>query len=133
MTLYLKFGGRPAFAQAMNQLMQRLRVDPDFSRAAADISIKHQDDLCEFLIFLTGGSPIYENTPVSELLSALCQTDRAFDAFVDHFAAALKSHNVPVEATEELRSLMEKIRCYAVSDHDSRENFDRPAADEMVA
>jgi hypothetical protein len=114
MTLYLKLGGRPAIEEAAKRLQRRLRHDPAFREPVASAPDNHRTDLSEFLIFLSGGSPFYDGTPIGKILAPLCPSDEAFDLFVDHLATVLIGNDRPVQVEAQLRLLMEHIRPYAV-------------------
>ncbi|MEP0232411.1 Clp protease ClpP [Roseibium sp.] len=116
MTLYMKLGGRPAIVDAVERLSGRLSLDTSFCDAAKGLPEIWREDFAEFLIFLSGGAPFYDNSPIRTLLMPLCPTDEAFDAFVDHLATVLigKTRSVRLEA--EMRLMMEHIRPYIVAD-----------------
>ncbi len=103
--------------EAVERLLQRVRIDAGFSKAGQHLSQEMQDDLLEFLIFLSGGAPVYDGISVSRLLSPLCQTDEAYDLFVDHLATAMCVPERSPRLEVELRLMMEHIRVHVVDRH----------------
>ncbi|MBD8875476.1 Clp protease ClpP [Roseibium polysiphoniae] len=116
MTLYMRLGGRPAIVDAVERLSSRLSHDTSFCDAAKELPEIWREDFSEFLIFLSGGAPFYDSSPISTLLSPLCPTDEAFDVLVDHLAAVLIGRTRSVRLEAEMRLMMEHVRPYIVSD-----------------
>ncbi len=112
----MRLGGRPAIVDAVERLSSRLNHDASFSDATKQLPEIWQEDFAEFLIFLSGGAPFYDSSPISTLLSPLCPTDEAFDVLVDHLAAVLIGRTRSVRLEAEMRLMMEHVRPYAVSD-----------------
>jgi len=110
MTLYMKLGGRKAIMQAMPRLLARLDGDPCFDLGPYRHEFEHSDDLTEFLVFLSGGAPVYDGKPVSELLSPICTDKEVYNHFVDHLVAVLFSASAAPGDETELRQLMDRLR-----------------------
>lgn len=123
MTLYLKIGGRPAFKEAMTRLEDRLSSDGSFGFAEQGGKLSNTDDLCEFLIFLSGGAPFYDGSPVAEILGPLRLSDARYDLFVDHLVDVLTGDLRSIRAETELRLVMEHVRPHVVSPPPRRPNI----------
>ena len=120
MTLYLKLGGRPAFQNAVQKLKNRMLFDGAIDRRNQGASLQNTDDLCEFLIFLSGGAPFYDGQPIAEILSPLCPDDKRYEMFVGHLVDILIADQDNPQTETELRVVMEHIRPHVVSNAPSR-------------
>ncbi|MEP3047602.1 MAG: Clp protease ClpP [Roseibium sp.] len=110
MTLYMTLGGRNAIMQAMPVIRNRLQEDPCFDEDGLHTEFTQSGDLCEFLIFLSGGAPIYDGKPFYELLAPLCNGPGLYDRFVDHLIAVLVGNRHTSQDEEHLREIMSNLR-----------------------
>ncbi|SHM05807.1 globin family protein [Roseibium suaedae] len=110
MELYLSLGGRPAIAAAVERLDRRLRLDSGFGGGNRPLQASYAEDLTEFLVFVTGGAPIYEGRPVSMLLRPLCPSPEAFEILVDHVVTVLIGRERRPAEEAQLRRLLEHVR-----------------------
>ncbi len=106
--------------RALDDLFGRLNADPSLAPAATSMDSEIRADLLEFLIFLAGGSPVYDGLPVSKMLSPLCPTNEAFDDFVDHVATSMIGTERPVRIEADLRLMLEHIRPHVVDRNPDR-------------
>lgn len=106
MELYLTLGGRPAIKAAVERLDHRLRLDSGFGASNKPLPASYLEDLTEFLVFVTGGAPVYEGRPVSSLLRPLCPSDEAFEILVDHVVTVLIGRERRFAEEAELRRLL---------------------------
>ncbi|MEE4013388.1 Clp protease ClpP [Roseibium sp. FZY0029] len=114
MTLYMKLGGREAIMQAMPHLKARLEQDPCFDVSSFLPEFEHSDDLTEFLIFLSGGAPIYDGKPVSDLLAPICTCNNIYERFVDHLVAVIFNGVRAPGDEADLRDLMDRLRPHVI-------------------
>ncbi|WP_196223264.1 hypothetical protein [Roseibium sp. RKSG952] len=104
----MKIGGRPALEQALVELRFKLRADAGFSFLTQPEHYLSNGDLCEFLVFLCGGAPLYEGLPVNVVFGPLCPTHDAFDAFSGHLARSVCKGDIQVE--NDIVDLLNKVR-----------------------
>lgn len=109
MTLYLKLGGRPVFAQAVRTCLRLTCTDTGQSTEAA-FTEAWKADLLEFLIYLYGGAPYYEGPLAADLFAPICPDHGAFDHFIDRLVAALMGERKTVKLETRLRLVLETIR-----------------------
>ena len=114
MTLYLKLGGRPAIVEAMRRLETLMMQEENLPHVDNETSLEQSEELCEFLIFLSGGAPIYDSAPISEILGPVCPSDDSYDRFVDHLVTAMFGPRRAPRTEAELRLMMEHIRPHVV-------------------
>lgn len=110
MTLYMKIGGRTAIENALPALREALEADPCFDLPSSCAEFEQSGDLCEFLVFLFGGSPVYDGKPAASLLSPLCSCEDAYERFVDHLVAVFFGPSGNFEGEEGLRTTMSRLR-----------------------
>ncbi|MBD8890124.1 Clp protease ClpP [Roseibium litorale] len=115
MELYLTLGGRPAIAAAAERLNKRLRLDSGFGGSSRALPAPYLEDLTEFLVFVTGGAPVYEGRPVSKLLRPLCPSQEAFEVLVDHVVTVLIGRERRPTEEAQLRVLLEHVRPLVLS------------------
>lgn len=114
MTLYLKLGGRPAIVEAMRRLETLMIQEQNLPHVDSEASLEQSEELCEFLIFLSGGAPFYDNAPIGEILGPICPCDGSYDLFVDLLVTAMFGPRCAPRTEAELRLLMEHIRPHVV-------------------
>lgn len=110
MTLYMKLGGRKAIMEAMPHLLARLETDPCFDLDTYRRQSERSEDLTEFLIFLSGGAPLYDGMSVTDLLSPICTGEKIYGRFVDHLVAVLVGDDLVDGEEDDLRQLMDQLR-----------------------
>ncbi|MEP4768430.1 MAG: Clp protease ClpP [Roseibium sp.] len=110
MTLYITLGGRKAILQAMPQLWTRLEQDPCIDLGEFRKEYEQSSDMCEFLVFLSGGAPFYDGKSVYELLSPLLTCTNVYDRFVDHLVVILSSESTTQKYESDLREAMSRLR-----------------------
>ncbi|WP_269581655.1 Clp protease ClpP [Roseibium sp. Sym1] len=115
MTLYMKLGGRKMILQAMPHLLSRLEQDPCFNLGNFRQELERSDDLTEFLVFLSGGAPIYEGKPICDLLSPICTDREVYARFVDHLVAVLLGGSAATGDEADLRMLMDRLRPHVLA------------------
>lgn len=110
MTVYMNIGGRSAVETAISALKERLETDPCFNLSSLPNEFDHSGDLCEFLVFLLGGAPIYNGRPAADLLSPICGCEDSYERFVDHLVAVFFGPQGFYEGEETLRTMMGRLR-----------------------
>lgn len=120
MTLYLKLGGRPAIVEAMRKLETLMIQEENLPHVDSEASFEQSEELCEFLIFLSGGAPVYDNAPIGEILGPVCPCDDSYDLFVDHLVIAMIGPHRAPRTEAELRLMMEHIRPHVVGRESSK-------------
>lgn len=114
MTLYFKLGGRPAIVEAMRRLETLMIQEERLPHVDSKASFGQSEELCEFLIFLSGGAPVYDNAPIRKILGPVCPCDDSYDLFVDHLVTAMIGPHRAPRTEAELRLMMEHIRPHVV-------------------
>lgn len=112
MTLYLNIGGRKAIKAVLPVLQARLEADPVFDPDHIRQAFGQTTDLCEFLVFITGGAPVYDGKPMAELLMPLCRSEEAYGRFAEHLAAGLGDQGAAPQDVTELHQLMQRLRSH---------------------
>src|SRR5689334_3104567 len=97
--LYSRLGGYDVIAGIIDDLLARLRVDPQFARFGAGRSVDSQNRARQLLVdqmcALAGGPCIYIGRDMKSAHAGLGITDAEWHANMDHAAAALDRFHIP--------------------------------------
>lgn len=105
-TLYKRLGGYDAIAAVSDDFLQRLSVNPQFSKFFAGHSTdsikKLRQHVVEFLCFGTGGPCVYTGRDMKTTHAGLGITEKDWDVSVKDLIATLDKFNVPAKEREEV-------------------------------
>ncbi|MEN3314648.1 MAG: hemoglobin [Acidimicrobiaceae bacterium] len=111
-TIYEELGGAPAVAAVVEAFYERLLADPDLSGyfAGKDLTRLKAHQRALVTVALGGGSETYTGRLMGPAHEGLEITDGAFDAVLDHLAAALDGAGAPTTTVAKVMAILEPLR-----------------------
>lgn len=112
-TLYERMGGYDVIAEIVDDLMLRMRNDPQFERFRArseDSRNRARQLFVDQLSALSGGPSIYIGRDMKTSHAGLGITQQEWDASIRHAEAALDNFHVSGPEKAEFMALLERYR-----------------------
>jgi hemoglobin len=113
-TLYERLGGYNAIAAVANDLLPRLRADPQLGRFWAhrgeDGIMREKQLLIDFLCVSAGGPMYYRGRDMALTHRGMRISDSDWDVFLGHAAAILAKFQVPETEQREVVAFVQSLR-----------------------
>lgn len=106
-SLYQRLGGQPGVEKIVDGVLYGIEHDQSIVHHFADTDIpRFRRLLIEQFCELSGGPCKYSGVSMQESHTGFQITQAHFDALVNHLITAMRQHNVPVEAQNELLAIL---------------------------
>jgi hemoglobin len=113
-TLYERLGGYDAIAAVANDLLPRLRGDPQLGRFWAhrgeDGIMREKQLLIDFLCVSTGGPVYYRGRDMTLTHRGMRISDSDWNVFLGHAAATLATFQVPEAEQREVVAFVQSLK-----------------------
>ena len=116
-SLYERLGGVHSIATVVNDLVDRVMVDPRLNANPLVDEAHHRFPppgfkylVTEMVCWATGGPQKYTGRSMSESHGHLKITSAEWDAFLDDFQQTLDKFNVPAQEQSELKAIVNSTR-----------------------
>jgi hemoglobin len=113
-TLYERLGGYDAIAAVANDLLPRLRSDPQLGRFWAhrgeDGIMREKQLLIDFLCANAGGPMYYRGRDMTLAHKGMRISESDWDVFLGHAAATLAKFQVPHAETREVVAFVQSLK-----------------------
>lgn len=117
-TLYTRLGGYDAIAAVCDDLLARLKADPQLARfwqnRAADSIRREQQLLVDFLCSSAGGPLYYTGRDMTTSHKGMGVSAEDWDSFVDHLHATLDKFQVPNRERGEVLAFVDSTKAEIV-------------------
>jgi hemoglobin len=113
-SLYSRLGGYDAIAAVANDLLPRLRSDPQLGRfwnnRAEDSIMREKQLLIDFLCANAGGPMYYRGRDMQLSHRGMGVSERDWNVFLGHAAATLAKFNVPEAEQREVIAFVQSLK-----------------------